>query len=51
MYDKLYLEPKNEEDLVALKTYIAEYDKRLHEMDAEVKQVEAYLGLLENYCF
>ena len=43
--------PKNEYELVELKTYIDNYNNKLTEINRKINAVNGFLELLENYCY
>ena len=50
MLEKIQQEPKSEDELIELKKYIADHDKNLKQLEAEVQLVYEFLCILEDYC-
>lgn len=51
MHEKISLVPKNEEELVQLKSNIEQHKLNLAKLDARVNNVNAFLEILEDYSF
>ena len=51
MHEKITLTPKNEEELVLLKTFLDAHKLNLAKLDTRVNNVNAFLDILEEYCF
>ena len=51
MQAKILVQPKNEQELVELKTYLAENDINLAKMKNEVDCVYEYLEMFEQYSY
>lgn len=51
MHEKITLTPKNEEELVLLKSFLDAHKMNLAKLDTRVNNVNAFLDILEEYCF
>ena len=51
MHEKITLVPKNEEELVLLKSFLDAHKLNLAKLDTRVNNVNAFLEILEEYCF
>lgn len=51
MHEKITLTPKNEEELVLLKSFLDAHMLNLTKLNTRVNNVNAFLDILEEYCF